>query len=272
MREKYEYNTPEHEKEMDALFPEWLEYFSQELWETGLSVSISPWQHENKEGVELSIAYDKSFLEDKVSDKLDPGLSKLTTCKIGLFFNDWDIIVSSIQWQSFSDKLWSVFLAFFTDRSKVITKEDFDSLNNDYKKQKNIVQKKLRKILWLSQHHFTFLLASLLGVALKWKNIKMINKVNSRSIYTKQDKTWDQKLKENIPELEISEQFVARNKNQVIECIAKLPEKQQELLFWFFDNLQDFLNKKEENPIKDLDNEIKGELIGAIREARRDRK
>ncbi|NCQ81317.1 hypothetical protein GW750_00620 [bacterium] len=59
----------------------------------------------------------------------------------------------------------------------------------------------------------------------------MINKVNSRSIYTKQDKTWDQKLKENIPELEISEQFVARNKNQVIECIAKLPEKQQELLF-----------------------------------------
>ena len=147
--------------------------------------------------------------------------------------------------------------------------EDIQELTNDFVKIQSTVQETLIKKLWIPPHDFLFLLSSLVGVALGGKTIKFIKKEYSRSIYHKQTESRDKKLKIKFPQLQEWEKYVYRDKKQIIDHIASLPEKQQDMLFSSFDSLQEFRNRKNDQPIQDLSSTTKAELIWAIKANRK---
>ena len=266
---KINYRTAEHYKKMKELFPWWIESFSSPIWDNWMSVSIEKWEHENEDGLQLSLNYPKEYLENNLINKLDSNLKNLRACKLWIFLNWNDIIFSSIQWQSFSDKLAQLFLTFSIDPKVIKCEKDFEELIKLYWEQKDVIHKKIVKSLGMPQHDFLFLLSSLVGIALWWENIKFIKKTSSWSIYFKQDESRDKKLSKKFPVLKDSESYIYRDKNDIIKYISNMKTKQQELLFNFFDGLTEYINIEKLNPIKDLTDDIKWELIGAIRKNRR---
>lgn len=266
---KIEYKTTEHYKKMEELFPWWIERFSRSVWNDWMSVAIEQWEYENKDGLQLSLNYPKEYLADNVVSKLDVNLKNFMACKLWIFLNWNDIVFSSIQWQSFSDKLAQLFLTKNIDQKSIKSEKDFKELIKSYWEQKDVVHKKIVKFLGMPQHDFLFLLSSLVGIALWWENIKFIKKTSSWSIYFKQDETRDKKLSKKFPDLKDLDYYVYRNKDDIIKYISKMPNKQQELLFNFFDSLTEYINTEKSNPIKDLTDNIKWELIWAIKESRR---
>lgn len=266
---KYTYRTESHYEKMKAAFPWWINRFSKKLGNSWLHIVLSEWEYENKDGVQLSLWYEhKDFFPEHITTNIDNKFEHFRACKIWLFFDDKDVIISSIQWQSFSDTLWKALLERIIDKSVITSEKAFNDFESSFINQKDNIQIQLIKKFWMPQHDFLFILGSLVGVALGGEKIKFIKKQHSESIYALQEPRND-KLQKKIPALQDGENCIYRDKDQIIDYVGRLPGKQQELLFWLFDNLQSFINKEGNKPMKDLSDETKGALIGTIRHQRK---
>lgn len=131
-------------------------------------------------------------------------------------------------------------------------------------------------------HDFLFLLASFIWISLNAKNVKFLKyeylKLDYPDAHYRNNKwenkkaeqdTRDAKLLRKFPQLHDEEKFVSWSKDEILDYIAHLPDKPREMLFDFFDSLQDYVNQKGENVFPDLTNDIKGQLIEAIGKNRR---
>ncbi len=265
----YVYNTVSHTEKMHTLFPNWVRYFETTVWDSWLTIWINEWSHENKWWFEITLNYDKSFFPEEITNKLDANIEHFMSCKIWVFFDWTNIIFSSIQWQSFTDKLAQLFITLNIDNSTVKSKEELSQLIKDYWEQKDQIIKKIVKILWMPSHDFLFLLGSLVGVALWWKQVRFIKKHRSNSVYLKQTSSWNKKLLDKFPYLSEEDEFIYWDEDKIIEYISTMPTKQQELLFLFFDSLTTYKNKFWKKPIEDLNNSTKWKLIWTIRSNRR---
>lgn len=264
----YNYKTKHHNQKMNTLFPGGVNTFSQKLKWTPFKVTIKKWSFENEWWAELLLEYSNWLIDPAIISKLDPSIDSFMACKMGLFFEDQNIIFPSIQWQSFNDKNWEVFLVLSANTDIIKTHQDLSQLIDLYKNAKDNIQLKLIKSLWMPPHDFIFILSSLLGISLWCNSAKFLKKEKvSKLVYTKQDPR-DQKLQKKFPQLKDGWEYIYRTKEQIVDYIAKLPQKTQWLVYQAFDVLQDYTNSKQKNPINDLSNETKGKLIWAMRDYR----